>query len=602
MARGTPCCLILNLLTVMVFCRRRMRKYCLSLTMICLALFDMAILFFPVLLTWIDEIFFKFYFLNNTLWCNMHGYFDLVLCANSSWIIVLISVERWFAVCRPWEKARLFTTQRVGVALASIFLFSTLFFLYFPFSLTLKTHANSAKECRIEYEKAYNIFGTLSVILVYVMPFILLALLNAMIIFRLRLRPFKAPKVRKAPKLTKKSNTTLNASFTEANPPSMAGNDERSVNNEQNNDAATAATGKGSPNKANGDGTPVKIKKSKSHSLSTSNSKTDRNLSITLVTVAITFMILTFPFQMYWFYENLFRWLVESFQQLQSATSSLLATNSTQVNQTSPPSDSDPRLDTHFNCQPITFIIKNMNYVINFFLYSALSKLFRQEFVALLSDDKFILINKCVKCLLRRKAARHRNRKGIAELSITLNGLSGNGNGNDTSKKKKCFTIRIESAHLVRFIESFNNQSTNSVSRNEKTITKSVNRNEDEESRLIVEKSVFSDDGGIYDGGGDGGEGGDGVYDGSVSFQSVAPNHADQQSIATKSPFLSAMSPSMTPKTPVSSDNQLPTNGAHLAAPSDLGAPVSTTQDLIEHQVYVAQILASCDASSETSV
>lgn len=141
---------ILNLLTIMVFCRRRMRKYCLSVSMMSLAVADTAVLLIPVLLTWIDEQFFSFYYLNNTIWCNLHGYVDLVSCANSSWIIILISTERWFAVCRPWHKNAIFTSRMVARTIVSIFLVSTVLFAYFPLSLRLDPEK---AECKIAHEQ-----------------------------------------------------------------------------------------------------------------------------------------------------------------------------------------------------------------------------------------------------------------------------------------------------------------------------------------------------------------------------------------------------------------------------------------------------------------
>ncbi len=98
------------------------------------------------------------------------------------------------------------------------------------------------------------------------------------------------------------------------------------------------------------------------HSSSTINSKTDRNMSITLVTVAMVFMILTFPYQGYWFYEQ---W--QQFRHPDSETEQM---------------DSPPLF------QKLTLTIKNMNYVINFFMYSALSTLFREEFIAIFTRKK----------------------------------------------------------------------------------------------------------------------------------------------------------------------------------------------------------------------
>ena len=141
---------ILNLLTIMVFCRRRMRKYCISISMMCLAIADTAVLLIPVLLTWIDEHFFASYYVNNTVWCNLHGYFDLVSCANSSWIILLISIERWFAVCRPWHKNQIFTSRMVTRTLLFIFFASIVLFVYFPLSLRLDS---DKAECQIEHQQ-----------------------------------------------------------------------------------------------------------------------------------------------------------------------------------------------------------------------------------------------------------------------------------------------------------------------------------------------------------------------------------------------------------------------------------------------------------------
>lgn len=113
---------ILNLLTIMVFCRQRMRKYCISLSMICLAISDTGVLSIPVLFTWLDETFFNFFYINNTIWCHLHLYLDLVFCASSSWIIIFISTERWFAVYKPFKKSRIFTNVRVAWTLLIIFL------------------------------------------------------------------------------------------------------------------------------------------------------------------------------------------------------------------------------------------------------------------------------------------------------------------------------------------------------------------------------------------------------------------------------------------------------------------------------------------------
>ncbi|CAF1180421.1 unnamed protein product, partial [Didymodactylos carnosus] len=70
---------------------------------------------------------------------------------------------------------------------------------------------------------------------------------------------------------------------------------------------------------------------------------TDRNITFMLITVALAFMLMSFPYQIYWFY--------------------------LQISQTT----SNKTLYT------LTQTFRNLNCMINFFLYSATSSLFRRE-------------------------------------------------------------------------------------------------------------------------------------------------------------------------------------------------------------------------------
>lgn len=149
---------------------------------------------------------------------------------------------------------------------------------------------------RVFIFKIYSIFGTLSVILVYVLPFLILAVLNLMIIVRLRQRPFQT---------TSSSSTT------------GAINNVHRVSSVNNSFAAMTTTATTITNRPShllvpnciadelsSTSTPVAPSTMTSSCTNNYSSKNDRNLSITLVTLAVTFMIFTFPFQANWFYEN----------------------------------------------------------------------------------------------------------------------------------------------------------------------------------------------------------------------------------------------------------------------------------------------------------
>ena len=366
---------ILNTLTIMVFCRKKMKKYCLSISMIFLAIFDMLILLGPVLFTWIDDNFFQSYFVNNTIWCNLHGYTDLIFSANSSWIIILISVERWFAVWRPWQKAKQFTNKRMKIIILILFIFSTIVSAYFPLSIRnvnieetvksenkLKAKPTHNYECRIYRDDVYSLMGTASVLLIYVIPFFLLAILNIMIIIKLRQRPLRA-QLRNQKMITESLIKKNNSDSCQPKASSTIGTlvsnlaDSSNANNLVNSETSC-----------------------ENHKIN--NSKNDQNLSITLVTVAVTFMILTFPFQAFWFYEN---FIASHVQPVDTSSAYLSVLNNTSSINNSTTNSSIDAYEK--NLRNLTFIIKNMNYLINFFLYSALSKLFRSEFLALVKNE-----------------------------------------------------------------------------------------------------------------------------------------------------------------------------------------------------------------------
>ena len=161
-----------------------------------------------VLLCWIDESFYSNHFLNKTIWCNFHAYIDMVASANSSWIIIVISIERWLAVCRPFQKSRVFTNKRVIIIMFCLFIASLICFSYLPFVVAL-TKSNSTSEffsdnninnstefeykCDTieEYTKYYKYFGFVATILINFVHFFTLAILNAIIICRLRAGRFK---------------------------------------------------------------------------------------------------------------------------------------------------------------------------------------------------------------------------------------------------------------------------------------------------------------------------------------------------------------------------------------------------------------------------
>lgn len=331
----------LNLFTIMVFCRRKLLKYSISVSMISLALADIIVLTIPIFITWYDEHKNEFKFLTSTIWCSLHGYIDLVFCATSAWITVLISIERWFAVCMPWKKSTYFTKQRVLKAILIAFITAIFGFSYFPFTIQ-RIHDNGEYNCVKTSDRLYFIFGTISITLVYIIPFIVLAILNSKIIIRLKMRPFSTRRL--------KGVSCLHP----------LGYD-KSDKNEQSERTKSLQSDSQDNSISNTHTTSINMDQ-----FQVVNSINERNLSVTLVAVAITYMILTFPHQITWLYSI----FVEFFYQ----------------------TETECEREQRRRINEIAFFFRNMNYVVNFFLYSALSKLFRKELCHVLLKNKFYFL------------------------------------------------------------------------------------------------------------------------------------------------------------------------------------------------------------------
>lgn len=334
------------------------------------------------------------------------------MSANCSWIIILISIERWFAVCKPWQKARLFTNKRVALALLCIFLSSLILFIYFPFSLSVwkteKLNTDKATiyehECRITHENVYNIFGLISVLLVYIIPYFVLGILNAMVIMKLRKRS--------QPKKLSYSKKDL----TYCTKKTRHGSEKSNFVSDSTDPSQTKVA------------------------VQVNVGRTDRSLSITLVTVAITFIILTLPFQALWFYENFFK---------TSPTNE--ATTNTQ-NQNATSTESSEEIGG-ISFSDIIFITKNMNYLINFVLYSALSKMFRQEFIALLTRS-----NTYIESIKKKEKKQKKENSSIANISFSMAALKNLTNGN-RANKKKYIQIKIAPSYIFKYFKTqFENQ------------------------------------------------------------------------------------------------------------------------------------------------
>jgi hypothetical protein len=100
---------------------------------------------------------------------HFHGYFDLLFAALSGYSVVFISVERWFSVWKPFDKAKYVTFKTTIITVISYTLISSLFFSWFPLTLNYNTEKPKSGEiCQLKRPTVYKILGTISVIFTYI--------------------------------------------------------------------------------------------------------------------------------------------------------------------------------------------------------------------------------------------------------------------------------------------------------------------------------------------------------------------------------------------------------------------------------------------------
>jgi hypothetical protein len=91
-----------------------------------------------------------------------------LFAALSGYSVVFISVERWFSVWKPFDKAKYVTFKTTIITVVSYTLISSIAFSWFPLTLSYNPQPKSGEKCQLTRPTVYKIFGTISVIFTYI--------------------------------------------------------------------------------------------------------------------------------------------------------------------------------------------------------------------------------------------------------------------------------------------------------------------------------------------------------------------------------------------------------------------------------------------------
>ena len=168
---------------MIIFLRKRMRRYPVSVFMAMLSLTNILILAGPVTMQWLNhKVFIGFVVTGSSFLCAFHVYIDLVGSSINSWLILMIAIERYLSVTKPFLIRNSFTRREAWIIVFSVFLVA----LIAPLGLAIV--ASKVEGCLLFFSKTYQIIGSIQIFFIYVLPSILILTLSIITVHKLRNR------------------------------------------------------------------------------------------------------------------------------------------------------------------------------------------------------------------------------------------------------------------------------------------------------------------------------------------------------------------------------------------------------------------------------
>ncbi|RNA16642.1 alpha-2B adrenergic receptor-like [Brachionus plicatilis] len=405
--------LLSNILVIIVFSRLELRKQSISVHTIALAVSDIFLLSGPVTLKWLNEYEPDFWFFRTIFWCKTHGYFDIVFCSWSAWNVVALSNERWMTICGPGLVGLQHARKRSLTIVILIPILSLVVFIWFPFvietnstepdKISLNTFMEH-RDCQPKNNFVLLFFGSIGICLTYLIPFLMILFYNSKIIKKLNSRIEKRKqffndrvllsgsksghrsRLKKLFSIVRLSaekyemterpmvkdyviqmpTAMINVTITSVDESEMASNVTTKMMCENLDEVKMEARAE-----------QLRARERESEAMRTRERiirdqrlRNDRSINTMLITVSITFLVLTFPYQIVWIADQINKVVInyqlkKNFDQDQLETFFIKKVWLYQL--------------VFYTIKDISLTVRNLNFSINFFLYSTMSNLFRKE-------------------------------------------------------------------------------------------------------------------------------------------------------------------------------------------------------------------------------
>lgn len=184
-----------NLISLKVFTSKVMRRLSASLYLAALSVSDLMVLLIHVLLVWLNKGLPRWPGEHRVVLMNMNGlchsflFFSYTFRLASVWLIVIFTIERFIAVCRPLHRKRLCTKPFARKLILTVFIFGAALSIYKPLLSGVYIHGvDQEPVCtrNPNYDHVSFVLDSLyGAIILTIVPFIVIASLNICILRRL---------------------------------------------------------------------------------------------------------------------------------------------------------------------------------------------------------------------------------------------------------------------------------------------------------------------------------------------------------------------------------------------------------------------------------
>jgi len=148
-----------------------------------LSLTNLLILAGPVTMQWLNhKVLIGFVVTGSRFLCAFHVYIDLVGSSINSWLILMIAVERYLSVTKPFLIRTSFNRRQAWIIVYSVFLVA----LIAPIGLAIV--ASNVENCHLFFSTTFQIIGSIQIFFIYVLPSILILTLSIITVHKLRNR------------------------------------------------------------------------------------------------------------------------------------------------------------------------------------------------------------------------------------------------------------------------------------------------------------------------------------------------------------------------------------------------------------------------------